>query len=129
MRSRRTFLEQPHTRARGRSGEDEGVAWLRRQGYRVRERNVASRPGEIDVVASDGDTLCFIEIKARSSGTYGAAIEAVPPSKQRKITRAASLYLVRNPHDGPCRFDVLAMDLADGEWRFTLVRDAFSVPG
>ncbi len=130
MKSRRqAFLEQPHTRARGRLGEDEGVTWLRQQGYRTRERNVVTRAGEIDVIATDGDTLGFIEIKARASDKYGAAISAVSPTKQRKIARAASLYLARKPHDGPCRFDVLGMDLGDEGWRFTLIRDAFTVPG
>ena len=128
-RRRQAFLEQPHTRAQGRLGEDEGVAWLRHQGYRISERNVVSRAGEIDVIATQGETLCFIEIKARASKTYGAAIEAVTPQKQRKIVRAAALYLARRPHAGPCRFDVLGMDLVEEGWRFTLIQDAFTVPG
>ena len=128
-RRRQAFLEQPHTRAQGRLGEDEGVAWLRRQGYRIGERNFSSRAGEIDVVATEGDTLCFIEIKARASDAYGAAIEAVSPQKQRRIARAAALYLARKPFSGPCRFDVLGMDLGEEGWHFTLLRDAFTVPG
>jgi putative endonuclease len=123
------FREQPHTRAQGRVGEERAVEWLRREGYRIVERNVTTKAGEIDVVARDGETLCFIEVKARSSGVYGPAVEAVTVKKMRKLARAASLYLVRHPTDAPCRFDVLGMDLDDGGWRFTLVRDAFSVPG
>ncbi len=123
------FRDQPHTRAQGNLGEDAAVEWLRQQGYRIRERNVSSRVGEIDVIALDGETLCFIEIKARSSRTYGAAVEAVSAAKQRRIARAAALYLARKPYDGPCRFDVLALDLGDQGWRYTLVRDAFMAPG
>lgn len=123
------FREQPHTRAQGRVGEDAGVEWLGRHGYRVAARNVANHCGEIDVVARDGETLCFIEIKARATEVYGAAIESVSAQKQRRIGRAAALYLAQNPFDGPCRFDVLAMDLREGGWRFTLVRDAFMVAG
>jgi putative endonuclease len=124
------FESQPHTRARGRVGEDDAVAWLTREhGYRVVERNVTNKAGEIDLVAHDGETLCFLEIKARASATYGPAIEAVPPSKQRRIGRAASLYLALHPTDAPCRFDVVAMDRVDGRWRFQLVRDAFMIPG
>lgn len=122
------FRHQPHTRAQGRVGEAEAAAWLRREGYRIAARNVSTKAGEIDVVAWEGGTLCFIEIKARSTGTYGPAIEAIPPGKQRKIARAAALYLAHHPCDAPCRFDVLAMDLGDEGWRFTLVRDAFEAP-
>ncbi len=124
----RDFRGQPHTRAQGRLGEDAGVAWLEGQGYRIAERNAVNAAGEIDVVAFDGDTLCFIEIKARSSDAYGAAIESVTVHKQRRLARAAALYLATRPHDGPCRFDVLGMDLGDDGWRYTLVRDAFSAP-
>ena len=122
------FLRQPHSRAQGRLGEDAAAEWLERRGYRVVERNFASRVGEIDVVAAEGDTLCFIEIKARSTDTYGSAVEALSASQQRRIARAASLYLARKPHRGPCRFDLLAMDLGAGGWRYTLVRDAFMAP-
>ena len=120
------FRRQPHTRAQGRLGEDAAVVWLRERGYRIIERNVTYRAGELDAVARDGDTLCFIEIKARGSHHYGAAIEGVTASKQRRIARAAALYLARHPHDGPCRFDVLGMDLGDEGWRYTLVKDAFA---
>ncbi|NJL29430.1 MAG: YraN family protein [Thermoanaerobaculia bacterium] len=122
------FRQQPHTRAQGRVGESEAADWLRRQGYRVVARNVANKAGEIDVVAWDGGTLCFIEVKSRSTATYGPAIEAISAAKQRKIARAAALYLAYHPCDAPCRFDVLAMDLADDGWRFTLVRNAFEAP-
>ncbi|MEM7353041.1 MAG: YraN family protein [Acidobacteriota bacterium] len=125
----RDFRRQPDTRAQGRLSEATAVDWLRRQGYQITERNVTSRVGEIDVVARDGDTLCFVEIKARSTHTYGSAIESISPQKQRRIARAAALYLARKPFAGPCRFDVLAMDLGERGWRFDLVRDAFSVPG
>ncbi len=119
------FYRQPHTRAQGKVGEDAGVEWLRRHGYRIVDRNVSNRVGELDVIARDGDTLCFIEIKARSSHHYGAAIESVTPNKQRRIARAAALYLAFHPYDGPCRFDVLGLDLGDDGWRYTLIKDAF----
>ncbi len=119
------FRRQPHTRAQGRLGEDAAVAWLERRGYRTIARNVRHHAGELDAVARDGDTLCFIEIKARGNHHYGAAIESVTVKKQRRIARAAALYLARNPYDGPCRFDVLGLDLGDDGWNYTLVKDAF----
>ena len=120
------FRHQPHTRAQGRLGEDAAVAWLKNHGYRISERNVSYHVGEIDAVARDGDTLCFIEIKARSNRHYGAAIESVTPRKQRRIARAAGLYLAKHPHEGPCRFDVLGLDLGDEGWHYTLIKDAFA---
>ncbi|HET9225519.1 MAG TPA: YraN family protein [Thermoanaerobaculia bacterium] len=124
------FEEQPHNRGRGKIGEDDAVSWLQRQGYRVVERNVVNHGGEIDLVAFDGKTLCFVEIKARASGAYGPAIAAVDFRKQRRISRAAALYLaMKRPGDVPCRFDVLGLDKAGDGWRYTLVRDAFPFAG
>ena len=120
------FRHQPHTRAQGRLGEDAAVAWLRDHGYRISARNVTNRAGELDIVARDGDTLCFIEIKARSNRNYGVAIESVTPHKQRRIARAAALYLAQHPSERPCRFDVLGLDLGEEGWRYTLVKDAFA---
>lgn len=124
------FGDGAHTRARGRVGEDAAARWLVRHGYRVLERNVTTKAGEIDIVAKEGDILCFIEVKARATDAYGPAIAAVTPAKMRRIARAASLYLARGFEPGAddpvCRFDVLGMDHEADGWRFTLVRDAFS---
>ncbi|HEX9800940.1 MAG TPA: YraN family protein [Thermoanaerobaculia bacterium] len=118
----------PHTRARGAVGEEAAEAYLVAQGYRVVERNVASKLGEIDLVALDGETLVFVEVKARASAEFGAAIEAVGPRKRRRLARAAAMFLAKNRSQRPCRFDVLGLDRgADGAWTFTLVRDAFQL--
>lgn len=121
------FNEQPHNRGRGKVGEDDAVHWLESQGYRVVERNVVNHAGEIDLVARDGEYLCFVEIKARASGAFGPAIASVDLRKQRRISRAAALYLaIKNHRDTPCRFDVIGLDRsASSGWRYTLVRDAF----
>ena len=121
------FEQQIHTRGRGRLAEADGVAWLQGHGFRILDRNVEYRAGEIDVVALEGDTLCFVEIKARATAQFGEAVRAVTRRKQRQIVAAASLFLATNPHDGPCRFDVLAMDGAQDGWRYTLLRDAFQL--
>lgn len=119
------FRRRRDPSGRGREGEEAAVAWLQRQGYRPVERNVRTGAGEIDLIAHDGDTLCFIEIKARSGASHGSALAAVGPAKQHRLTRAARLWLARNPWDSPCRFDVLALDAGPEGWRYTLVRDAF----
>lgn len=82
--------------------------------------------GEIDLVAREGGYLCFIEIKARASDRFGPAIAAVDARKQRRICRAAALYIaVKGLHREPCRFDVLGLDRERNGWRYTLIRNAF----
>lgn len=123
------FGELPHTHARGAAGEEAAEEFLRLSGYRIVARNVRTKVGEIDLVALDGETLCFIEIKARASAEYGRAIAAVGPQKQRRLAKAAMLFLAKNRSQRPCRFDVLGLDRGrDGAWSFTLVRNAFDAP-
>jgi len=121
------FLDRPDPAGRGRTAEEGAVRWLvERRGYRIVERNARTRAGEIDLVALDGEILCFVEIKARSTGEYGPAVEAVGPGKQRRLGRAAALWLAIHPADAPCRFDVLGLDAdPEGGWRYTLLRNAF----
>ncbi len=122
------FLEGAHQRGRGLSAEADAARWLESHGYRVVERNVTSPFGEMDLVGIDGDTLCFVEIKARRSLKFGGPLGAVTPSKRRRLARCASAYLSRRPWDGPCRFDVLGMWVEEGAWRYELIRNAFLVP-
>lgn len=126
------FFRQPHAVGKGRVAEDRAVAWLRRRGYRPVARNVRNAGGELDLVAEDGDTLCFVEVKARAENAFGGAVAAVDWDKRRRLIRAARAFLAAHPWDGPCRFDVLAMDLGPGAEdsdgaRFTLLTDAFQV--
>lgn len=124
------FRQQPNTRAQGRLGEDEAVRWLAAQGFEILDRNVVNHGGEIDVVAREGGYLCFIEIKARASERFGPAIAAVDARKQRRISRAAALYIAtKKLHKEPCRFDVLGLDREGSGWRYTLVRNAFPYAG
>jgi putative endonuclease len=127
----RRFRAQPNPRAKGRLAEERAVAWLKRRGYRVLARNVENTGGELDLVARDGDTLCFVEIRARTSRAFGGAVGSVDHTKRRKLVLAARAYLARHPFEGPCRFDVLGLDEAGegdhGRPRFTLLQDAFQV--
>ena len=125
----RGFGDLPHTHARGAAGEAAAEEFLRLSGYRVVARNVRTKVGELDLVALDGETLCFIEIKARATAEFGRAIEAVGPQKQRRLAKAALLFLAQNRSQRPCRFDVLGLDRGrDGAWSFTLVKNAFDAP-
>lgn len=128
MRSRLDrFRAQRHPHGRGRAAEADAARWLRRKGFAIAAVNAVTRAGEIDVVAREGDTLCFVEVKARADDSHGPALAAVGPAKQRRLARAAALWLARHPHDGPARFDVLALDGGPDGWRYTLVRNAFEV--
>ena len=94
----------------GRSGEKEAVELLQQSGYKILGRNVRAKFGEIDVVARDGQTLCFIEVKARSTTEFGFPEEGVVPQKRRQLIRLAQWYLQRERlPDCPVRFDVVSI--------------------
>ena len=117
-----------HTRATGAHAEDRAVRWLTRQGYEIVARNLYYKPGELDAVAMDRDTLCFIEIKFRTRRDFGPAIAAVNRRKQLRIASAASLYLAETCYDGACRFDVLGIHPEGDDWEYDLIRGAFEAP-
>jgi putative endonuclease len=127
--TRDAFARLGATHARGRAAEEVARLWLEGQGYAVEEINVRTAAGEIDVVARDGETLCFIEVKARATDEFGPAISAVTAAKQRRLARAAACFLTDRRGATAVRFDVLGLDLVGGEWRYTLVRDAFRADG
>ncbi len=112
----------------GRAGEEAAARYLEAQGYRVVERNVRVRRGEIDIVAEDQGVLVFVEVKTRTGTGFGLAAEAVTPQKQRQLVRLAAAYLAaRGWSDRLCRFDVVTVE-PDGRrgWACTLIRNAFS---
>ena len=113
----------------GKRGEDLACEALRRRGYVVVERRFRTRMGEIDVVARDGDTIVFVEVKTRSSGSFGTPLEAVTWRKrQRLCTMAAEYVLARGLTGAPCRFDVVAIVEPGGSApQVEIVRRAFDV--
>ena len=114
--------------AMGQRCEEIAAEYLRGQGYRIIDRNVRMRFGEIDAVARDGATLCFVEVRARSSTRFGWPEESVTPLKRRRLVRLAQGYLQRlRGSPGPVRFDVLSILLGpDGTLgRVRLIKGAF----
>jgi putative endonuclease len=94
----------------GESGEDRAVGELTRRGYAILARRYRTRYGEIDIVAEDGDTIVFVEVKARATDEFGTAAEAVTDWKQRRLASMAVDYLARrHVTNRPCRFDVVAI--------------------
>ena len=111
------------SRARGAEYEALAARHLEAQGLRIVDRNVCFRGGELDLVADDGGTVVFVEVRFRRSAAFGDASESVALRKQQRLVRAAELYLARHPERAqrPCRFDLVAIDGERLEW----LRDAF----
>ena len=111
----------------GKAGENLAVGELERLGYVILDRRYRSRHGEIDIVARDGRTTVFIEVKARTTAEFGTAAEAVTRLKQRRLWSMAVDYLARHRlMEQPCRFDVVAVDGTGPGAEITVYRSAFA---
>jgi putative endonuclease len=107
----------------GNRAEDRAALYLKNLGYRVVERNYRSKRAEIDIIAEDGQTVVFVEVKSRKSAEYGSPAEAVNFRKRAKIKEAALHYLAGKKKDPPARFDVISI-LPGG---IEHIKDAFEV--
>lgn len=100
----------------GDRGERAAAKYLKQQGYRILARQSRSRIGEIDLIALDGQTIVFVEVKTRSSQAAGHPAEAVTAGKRRQLTRTALAWLKRrNLLHCPARFDVIAITWHEGQ--------------
>jgi putative endonuclease len=116
--------------AAGLPGEDAACRHLEAAGFRVLTRNFRCRAGEIDVVARDGETTVFVEVKHRRSASHGAGHESVTSGKRRRLVMAARLYAARyGLTESPLRFDVVSIDEEPGGPRVRHDRGAFDVDG
>lgn len=110
----------------GAEGEALAASYLETQGYRIRARNFRSGKGEIDIIASDGNTLVFVEVKTRSTARFGLPREAVTPFKQNMLRKTAMSYLVQLSKEIPCRFDVVEIQIhANGTYQLNQLKKAF----
>lgn len=99
----------------GRSAEALAADHLRANGLAIVGRNVRSRHGEIDLVARDGATLVFVEVRLRRSGSHGGAAGSISAAKRSRLVAAAREYLARLARTPDCRFDVVLLDGLDPE--------------
>ena len=102
-------------RQTGQLGERIAAEHLRRQGYSIVATNVRTREGELDIIAKDGETLVFVEVRARRGTGLGTPEESVDQRKREKLTMLAEAYLqslAEQPAD--CRIDVVAVELGPG---------------
>jgi putative endonuclease len=98
------------TQAMGLDGEEIACRYLLGKKYEIVARRFKMLRGEIDIVARDGETLVFVEVKARADESHGRPEESVTPAKQRQLRKIAQGYLVAHPSPCvDCRFDVIAI--------------------
>lgn len=100
-------------RQRGQQGEKLAAAYLRHEGFHILATNVRFPVGELDIVALEGKTLCFVEVRSRADDRFGTAQESITYGKRRRFLKAVQWYLQRKRWDGPIRFDVVAINHAD----------------
>lgn len=114
-------------RSLGQRGEDLAARHLRRAGYKILERNVHLGKYEIDIIAREGDTVAFVEVKTRVDDSIAHPEDNVHRTKQQKIRRAAQQYIEKNgAPDTYYRFDIVAVLMPPGRKpEITLLRDAF----
>lgn len=102
----------------GRHAEDVATAYLQQRGLKLVVRNYRCRFGEIDLIARDGKTLVFIEVRMRTSDGFGGAAASITATKRDKLLRTARHYLSVTARAPACRFDALLVNGADNsiEW-------------
>lgn len=96
-------------RARGEAIERLVAAWLAERGLTPVAANQHAKGGELDLVMRDGETLVFVEVRHRADTRHGHPLETITATKQRRLVRAARVYLQRNRLSCACRFDVVAV--------------------
>ena len=103
-------------RSRGQRAEQLAAELLEKQGMRILARNWRQPGGELDLVADDGGTCVFVEVRARTGEEHGHPLEAVSPRKRARVVRAARLYLAEEaPRASGFRFDVVGVLFAVGD--------------
>lgn len=119
---------RPNTSAQGAVFEGIAAEYLRLQGLEIIEQNVRMKFAEIDIVAKDGNILCFVEVRSKTRTDFGDPQATVDFKKQEKIIKAASLYLQKLfPNIPMCRFDVVAIKGSAEKPIISYFKNAFGV--
>lgn len=113
-------------RVSGQEWEEKAAKFLESQGYKILQRNFRiGKFGEIDIIASDGEYLCFVEVKSRRTNNFGTPAEAVTQKKQITIKRLATMYTNRPEFKNKqLRFDVVEI-YTSNDFRINLIKNAF----
>ncbi len=100
-----------HRKHFGNWGESIAARYLEEKGFTILERNYRAERGEIDLICREGNTIVFVEVKARRSDRYGPPEESITRSKQRQLYKVAQAYIQAHPElETDFRFDVIAID-------------------
>jgi putative endonuclease len=112
----------------GKRGEDIAIDFLEGAGYKVLDRNFRCRSGEIDIVALDGKSIVFVEVKTRSKENFGPPKLAVDWRKQKQLVKVALAYLKQKKlMNRPARFDVVGIIIRGDKRKIELVKNAFDM--
>ena len=115
-------------RQTGESGETIAVKFLKKNGYKIIERNYRCKLGEIDIIAQESRVLAFVEVKTRRTDEFGGPKWAVTPQKQRKISMVALNYLKETEQMGrKARFDVVAIRMLQEAPDVEIIKNAFEL--
>ena len=109
----------------GADAEQVAADFLAAKGMHIVARNFRTRFGEIDLVARDGESLVFVEVRLRTNDYFGGAADSVDVPKRSRVVAAARSYLAQMHPEPPCRFDVVTLDGDSPRW----IRAAFDVDG
>ena len=110
----------------GEAGEDLAAVALKKQGYKILERNWRSPLGEVDLIARHGKFLVLVEVKTRRGSRFGEPQEAVSPAKQNKLRRLADYYLrEKRLKEVPVRFDVVGVTFYNENHEMEIIKNAF----
>ncbi len=110
----------------GISGEKAACQFLEKRGFKIIATNWRYKHLEVDIIMHDGPILVFVEVKTRSNAAFGLPYESVDLQKQKKLDRAANIYLARYRYEGEIRFDVISI-LVNQEKKYNIrhIKDAF----
>ena len=115
----------------GALGEEAAALALRKNGYKIIERNYHSKMGEIDIIAMDGEYTCFVEVRLRKTNDFGSPADTINEAKRRKIIKTAQQYAAQNGiYDTPMRFDVVLINADANKHKIDskqieIIKDAF----
>lgn len=113
----------------GKRGESIAVSYLKKQGYKIIEKNYKTKLGEIDIVADNKGCICFIEVRAKNNQTFGLPEETILKKKQLAISRTALTYIKQYKlEERCCRFDVVSIeDVNSANPEIRLIKNAFEL--
>ncbi|NVM04929.1 MAG: YraN family protein [Candidatus Helarchaeota archaeon] len=121
--------KKDHRKILGNTGEKIAEKFLKKSGFKIREKNYKNRYGEIDIIAVDGDCLVFVEVKTKSCADFSEPETWVDFKKQNQLIKMANFYLSEKEiTDVNCRFDVIGITLGkDNKEKIVHIENAFQI--